>query len=152
MKIKNAAHWCRLPRPICYLIALAAFAAVFVLRWALHPVLGKVFPFQFFFLASYLVTFFVGAGPGALVTLLGLVSGSFYFSRLYGHFTVPDWNGALYFGNYLVSSLLVIATIEYLQRVRYQNELLSRVAQSRYEILLHRDNQRMLLERALGKQ
>jgi K+-sensing histidine kinase KdpD len=151
MKIKNAAHWCRLPRPVCYLIALGVFGAVFALRWSLHPVLGKIYPFQFFFLSSYIVTFMLGAGPGVLVMVLGLFTGSYYFVEPFGDFSPLDWNDSLYLGNYVLSSLLVIVTIEYLQRSRYQNELLLRVARSRYEMLLHRDNQRMLLQRTLGK-
>ena len=67
MKIKNAAHWCRLSRPVCYLIAAAVFIAVFGLRWVLHPALGKFYPYQFFFLSSYVVTFFLGAGPGKIL-------------------------------------------------------------------------------------
>lgn len=151
MKIKNAAHWCRLSRPVCYLIAASVFAAVFGLRWVLHPILGNVYPYQFFFLSSYAVAFSLGAGPATLVMLLGLIFGNYFFVEPYGQFTMLSRDDILYLGNYLFSSLLVTMTLEYLQRVRYQNELLLRVAQSRYEMLLHRDNQRMLLERELGK-
>ena len=151
MKIKNAAHWCRLSRPVCYLIATAVFIAVFGLRWVLHPALGKFYPYQFFFLSSYVVTFFLGAGPGMLVMLPGLAFGNYYFVEPYGRFADFSWYDSLFLGNYVLSSLLVTVTLEYLQRVRYQNELLLRVAQSRYEMLLHRDNQRILLERELGK-
>lgn len=151
MKINNAAYWCRLPLPVCYLISLATFFAVFALRWSLHPILGGTFPYQFFLLASYVVAFFLGAKPGLVIVVLGVISGNYYFVEPYGELTPLDWKDSLYLGNYLLSSLLVISSLEYLQRTRYQNELLLRVAQSRYEILLHRDNQRLLLERALKK-
>jgi K+-sensing histidine kinase KdpD len=147
--IRNAKRWCKFSQPACYPIAFGAFCAIFALRWGLHPLIGKIFPYQFFFIGSYIVTFFLGGGPGILVMFFGLVAGNYFFVEPYGEFTSPDLRDTLILGNYILTSMIVVVTLEYLQRVRYTNELLLRVAESRYEMFLHRENQRILLERSL---
>jgi K+-sensing histidine kinase KdpD len=97
------------------------------------------------------VTFFLGGGAGVLVMLLGVVAGNYFFVKPYGEFTSLDLSDAWILGNYILSSLIVVVTLEYLQRMRYKNELLLRVAESRYEMFLHRENQRILLERSIDK-
>lgn len=147
MRIKNAKHWCDVPKRRRAIWALATFSAIFVLQIFVHPLLGKYFPYQLFFYGGCLATFFLGWMSGAAVMLLGTVAESYFFIEPYYQFTEPTPRDFIFIGNYLVSCLLIITAIEYLQRARYKNELLLRVSESRYKTLLHRDNLRMVLER-----
>ena len=147
MRVRNATRWSKTSKIKRYLFSIIIFAAIFVLRLLLHPLLGKYMPYQLFFYAGCVTAFFWGGGAGAVIVALGTVVGSYFFVEPYLQFTMPNGRDVVLLFNYLVSCFLVIVTIEYLQRARYKSELLLRVSESRYKTLLHRDNQRMLLER-----
>lgn len=120
---------------------------MFITVWKIFPDLGTSYPYDIFFLASYVATFFLGGGPGALIILLGFIAGTFFLGQPYDVLLPVQWNDVMDLTLYFFSSILTIVTIEYLQRTRYKSDLLLRVAESRYKILLHRENQRLLLSR-----
>ena len=104
-------------------------------------------PYQLFFYAACLTTFYLGGGAGALIVIIGNVLGSYFFVDPLLEFTAPNNRDIILITNYLASSLFVITVIEYLQRARYKSELLLLVAESRYKTMLFRENQRLFLER-----
>ncbi len=150
MRIHNSAKWCKFSRVQCYGLAALAYAAVLLLCLILHPLLDQPYLYHLFFLTSYIATMYLGGGPGFMIILLGIVSSSYFFVAPYWQFSGIDTNDLLAFGNYLFSSVLVIIGIEYMQRARYKSELLLMVADSRYLLMLKRENERLLLERKAG--
>jgi K+-sensing histidine kinase KdpD len=133
------------------MIALAIYATILGLCFSIHPVESEAYLYHLFFLSSYVATIFLGGGPGFLIILLGLISCNYYFIEPYGHFTSLSNADIFYLANYTFGAVLVIVTIEYLQRNVYENKLLLRASESRYKMFLHRENQRILLTRHLDK-
>lgn len=150
MRINNSAKWCKLSRVQCYGLALLAYAVVLLLCLILHPLIDEPYLYHLFFLSSYVATMYLGGGPGFMIILLGMLSSTYFFVAPYGQFDGIDTNDLLVFGNYLFSSVLVIIGIEYMQRARYKSELLLMVADSRYLLMLKRENERLILERKTG--
>jgi K+-sensing histidine kinase KdpD len=151
MRINNSVKWCKWPRVQCYAAAALVYAGVFALCFILHPILDETYLYHLFFLSSYVAAIFIGGGPSSMIIVLGLVSSNYFFVAPYQQFDHLDVHDALTMGNYIFSSMLVIIGIEYMQRARYQRELLLKVAESRYIMLLRRENQRLILERRIGK-
>ena len=63
-----------------YLLAAAAVAAVFLLRWLLAPVLGSSLPFITFFFAVFFAAWYGGFGPAVFAAVLGgLLAAAVFF-------------------------------------------------------------------------
>ena len=151
MKIRNSTKWCKINRFQSYLIALVIYMIILELCFSIHPVESEAYLYHLFFLSSYVAAIFLGGGPAFLIIFLGLISCNYYFVEPYGHFTGLANADIFYLANYIFGGILVIITIEYLQRNVYENTLLLRVSESRYKMFLHRENQRILLTRQLHK-
>jgi K+-sensing histidine kinase KdpD len=151
MRVRNATRWSKTSKINRYLLAILIFASVFSVRLLLDPLFGQYMPYQLFLYAGCVTAFFWGGGAGAIIVIFGTVAGSFFFVEPYLQFTTPTVKDLVLLSNYLASCFLAIVAIEYLQCARHKNELLLRVADSRYKTLLHRDNRRMVLEQQAQK-
>ena len=87
--------------------------------------------------------YWFGLGPALLSMLLGTAFGLFFFVKPYHEFTPLDATDLIGIANYVLVSSFVIALVEYLRRSLYSHQLLLKVAESRYLLLMHRDNERM---------
>ena len=76
--------------------------------------------------------------------MAGTLFANFWFVPPFGEFSFNFHDLQVWFLNFCLG-FICIALIEYLQRERYKNKLLLLVAESRYLILLHRDNDLMKL-------
>jgi PAS domain-containing protein len=123
--MKNAGKWTPegwLPT----LVALGALALAFALRYALHQSLGEHYRFLFFTVAAVLVCAYAGIWRALFVALGGLLSGFYFFVEPYGSFGEPD---AQDFGTiivYIVNTLVMVFLVEWLQRSKYEANMLMR--------------------------
>ncbi|QSN64815.1 DUF4118 domain-containing protein [Caballeronia sp. M1242] len=147
MQIKNSKRWA--PRGAKrWLIAGAALFAAGVIRTMLHPLLGPVMPGAAFLIAAALVQYYCGLAPASFVMLAGLVIADYLFVPPYGRIDVIDASDFRLLISYPLITIVVITLIERLRRAQYRAELLAAVAQSRYEMLLRHDNERLIARRA----
>lgn len=151
MKIRNAKRWVKL-RPLhAYGIGLGATAAAFLIRYAAHGVLQAYLPFQLSVIATILVEFFCGFGPAMLPFVIGLVASLYFFIPPFDSFTILEFSDLVYLINYIAVTLFLVVLIEWLRRSEYSRELLLRVSDSRYCMMLHRDNARLFANRAMAR-
>jgi hypothetical protein len=120
-------------------------------RLLLHPLLGPVMPGTAFSVAAVLVEYYFGLAPALTVMLAGLCIADFLFVPPYANFSVFDRSDLLFVVSYPLVALVVITLVERLRRAQFRAELVTSVAQSRYEMLLRHDNDRMLAHRAVDE-
>ena len=147
MEVRNARRWAPRGRNRWITAAVALFTAA-VIRTALHPLLGPIMPGTAFLIAAILVEYYCGLGPAVCVMIAGLCIADFLFVPPYGRIQVIDAADIRLLVSYLLVTLVVITLVERLRRAQYRAELLAAVAQSRYEMLLRHDNERLLARRA----
>ncbi|WP_321840071.1 DUF4118 domain-containing protein [Paraburkholderia bannensis] len=147
MKVRNALHWApRGPRRWGY--AAVALGIASVVRLALHPLLGPMMPGTAFCIAASLVEYYFGLAPALTVMVLGLGIADYLFVPPYADISVLDFHDAVLLVSYPLVTLIVITLIERLRREQFRAQLIASVAQSRYEMLLRHDNERVLARRA----
>ncbi|MFM0054220.1 DUF4118 domain-containing protein [Paraburkholderia phytofirmans] len=150
MEVQNARRWA--PRGTrAWLTAAAALAIAAGVRLLLHPFIGPFLPGSAFCIAASLVEYFFGLAPALTVMLLGLCIADYLFVPPYADITVFDRADLALLISYPLVTLLVIVLIERLRRSQFRAELIASVAQSRYEMLLRHDNERMLARRAVDE-
>lgn len=150
MKLRNARNWApRGPRRWC--VAAAALVIASVIRIALHPVLGPMMPGTLFCVAAALVEYYLGLAPAMAVMVLGLGIADYLFVPPYGDFSYLDLRDLVLLVSYPLLTLIVMTLIERLRREQFRAQLLAQVAQSRYEMLLRHDNERVLARRAVDE-
>ena len=114
----------------------------------LHPLLGSIMPGSAFLIAAVLVEYYCGLAPALTVMLAGLCLADFLFVPPYGRIEVIDAADIRLLVSYPLITIVVITLVERMRRAQYRAELLAAVAQSRYEMLLRHDNERLLARRA----
>ncbi|WP_431823596.1 DUF4118 domain-containing protein [Burkholderia sp. F1] len=150
MQIQNARRWA--PRgPRRWVAALAALGLASGVRLLLHPLLGPVMPGTAFSVAAVLIEYYFGLAPALTVMLAGLCIADYLFVPPYGVFDVIDRTDILFVVSYPLIALVLISLIERLRRAQFRAELIASVAQSRYEMLLRHDNERLLARRAIDE-
>jgi hypothetical protein len=101
-----------------------------------------------FLIAAILVEYFCGLAPALFVMLAGLGIADYMFVPPYERIDVIDQADVRLLVSYLLITIVVITLVERLRRAQYRAELLTAVSQSRYEMLLRHDNERLLVRRA----
>ncbi|KUZ75422.1 hypothetical protein WI36_11865 [Burkholderia ubonensis] len=150
MQIQNARRWA--PHgPRRWVAALAALGLASGVRLLLHPLLGPVMPGTAFSVAAVLIEYYFGLAPALTVMLAGLCIADYLFVPPYGVFDVIDRSDVLFIVSYPLVALVLITLIERLRRAQFRAELIASVAQSRYEMLLRHDNERLLARRAIDE-
>jgi K+-sensing histidine kinase KdpD len=150
MEVQNARRWA--PRGTrTWLAAAAALAIACGVRLLLHPLIGPYLPGTAFCIAASLVEYFFGLAPALTVMLLGLCIADYLFVPPYAALASFDRADLVLLISYPLVTLLIIILIESLRRSQFRAELIASVAQSRYEMLLRHDNERMLARRAVDE-
>lgn len=145
--IQNTRRWAP-TGPRGWLAAAAALIAASAIRELLHPFLGPASPGIVFSIAAALIEYYYGLAPALAAMVLGLGLADYLFVPPYGDFAVLDQHDVVLVATYPVVTLLIIVLIERLRRSQYRSELIGAVAQSRYEILLRADNERLLASKS----
>ena len=151
MIINNEKNWCAYPLVWRYLICVIIVTLIFYIQYSVVPTLGKFYPYAIFRLASLLLAYFVGFGPAIFTLLTGSILGNLFFVEPYGEFTFPTTKDFSDFVVLILSTGLMIALIEHMRQINNKSKLLLLVFNSRYEMLLHRENQKLYLEREINK-
>jgi len=73
-----------------YASAAAVALAAVALQWLIVPGVGVRIPFLFFLVATGVVSFYFGRGPGVLVLIAGAVNSAFLFAPQ-GHIAIDSW-------------------------------------------------------------
>jgi K+-sensing histidine kinase KdpD len=147
MRVNNSRRWA--PRGVRrWIIAAAALLAAAVVRALLHPVLGPVMPGTAFLIAAVLVQYYCGLAPAVSVMLAGLCIADYLFVPPYGRLDFIDQSDIVLLVSYPFITVLFITLVERLRRAQYRAKLLAAVSQSRYEMLLRHDNERLLAQRS----
>lgn len=150
MKVRNARNWApRGPRRWC--LAAVALVIAGAVRLALHPFLGPIMPGTAFSVAAALVEYYLGLAPAVTVLVLGLGIADYLFVPPYADITVFDRRDLILLVVYPFVTLIVIILMERLRREQFRAHLFASVAQSRYEMLLRHDNERVLARRAVDE-
>lgn len=147
MQVRNSKRWAPRGRNR-WIVAAALLITAASIRALLHPLLGSVMPGTAFLIAAVLVEYYCGLAPAFCVMLLGLWLADFLFVPPYIQISVVDASDLRLLISYPLITLIVITLVERLRRAQYRAELLAAVAQSRYEMLLRHDNERLLARRA----
>lgn len=121
--MKNAHRWVPENRSP-YLVAIAALAAAFLLRYALQGVLQGRLSIFFFEIASLLVCFYGGIWPGLLTLTVGLAIGTYFFAPPYRSFEPPQLIDIAVFTSFFVGTSIGLVVIEWLQRRTYEVRVL----------------------------
>ena len=150
MQIQNAHRWA--PRgPRRWIAAFAALCVAGGIRLVLHPLLGPVMPGTAFSIAAVLIEYYFGLAPALTVMLAGLCIADYLFVPPYATLSVINRSDILFIISYPLIALVLITLIERLRRAQFRAELIASVAQSRYEMLLRHDNERLLARRAVDE-
>jgi len=147
MEVRNSWRWAPRGRNRWVVAAIVLFAAALI-RAALHPLLGPIMPGTSFLIAAILVEYYCGLAPAVCVMLAGLYLADYLFVPPYGRIDVIDQSDIRLLVSYPLITIVMITLIERLKRAQYRAELLTAVSQSRYEMLLRHDNERLLARRA----
>ncbi|QYD67799.1 DUF4118 domain-containing protein [Paraburkholderia edwinii] len=147
MEVRNARRWAPHGGNRWVIAATALFAAVSI-RAALHPLLGPVMPETSFLIAAILVEYYCGIAPAVCVMLAGLCIADYLFIPPYRRPEIINQADLWLLISYSLVTILVITLVERLKRAQYRAQLLTAVSQSRYEMLLRHDNERLLARRA----
>src|SRR6266853_6316194 len=121
--MKNAGRW--VPEgwsPM--LVALGALAVAFALRYTLHQWLGEHSRFLFFTAAAILVCAYAGIWRALFVAIAGLLLGFYFFVQPYESFSEPDAEDFGAIVVYLLTTLVMLFLVEWLQRSKYEAHIL----------------------------
>ena len=132
-----------------YIIALLVLFGTFFLRLELRPVLNSAFSYTFFYIATLVVCFYTGVGPSLFILVPGALLANYSFVAPYGEFTPLGPDDYQDLVQYFLSGALTLAIIEWLQRARYETQLLLKVSESRYDLYLDRENSQLKVARQL---
>ncbi|MDN4573413.1 hypothetical protein DBB29_06120 [Pandoraea cepalis] len=144
MDIRNARRWAE-PGAKRYVGALLVVFAAFLVRSLLHPVLDHSMPGIFFTCAVIIVEFTWGLGPAIMAMIISIPIFDFFFVPPFRDIVQFDRRDVLIVSGFLLITPLAVVLIERLRRAQYRAELIAEVAQTRYEMLLRAENERMLL-------
>lgn len=150
MEVQNARRWA--PRGSrAWLAAAAALAIASGVRLLLHPLIGPIMPGTAFCIAASLIEYYFGLAPALTVMVLGLGIADYLFVPPYAQIDVFNRADVILLVSYPLVTLIIITLIERLRRSQFKAELIASVAQSRYEMLLRHDNERLLARRAVDE-
>ncbi|ANI21673.1 hypothetical protein AB870_25830 [Pandoraea faecigallinarum] len=144
MEIRNARRWAE-PGAKRYVGALMVVFAAFLVRSLLHPVLDHSMPGLFFVCAAIIVEFTWGLGPAIMAMIISIPIFDFFFVPPFRDIAELDRRDVMIVAGFLMITPLAVALIERLRRAQYRAELIAEVAQTRYEMLLRAENERMVL-------
>lgn len=141
MKLKNRSRWVR--RPLHGIAAaLIAFLVAWAVRSLLHPFLNEKLPVLFFFLAAVCVAFRYGIWNSLLCVALSVPTTIYYFVPPFGQWAPVDKEDIYLLVYYFMTTIVCALLFERVNRERYNSELLSRVADSRYRLMVELDEDR----------
>jgi PAS domain S-box-containing protein len=119
-----------------YGVAVGGVVLGWLAREALTPGVGPTaLPFIFFFPAAALAAWYGGFGPGALATVLGVATASWFFIEPVHTWSIAKFGDVVALGAFLVSCLFIVGAIEAMHRARARLSRAEREAASARDLL-----------------
>lgn len=143
MLLKNSAHWVDASVKIRSIGTFLIVALCFLFRSAADDYLKPYLPTEVFLFGSLVVAFLYGYVPALISLTSGWMIGLYYFVEPYGQVASVSTLDLTLTANSVVTGLVGIAMLEFLQRTRYSKRLMLMVSESRYRSLLKLDNHRI---------
>jgi len=143
-QLKNSKYWCNTPKWLIYTVCICSFLFITIALFASGEGFASENPYKFFYLAGIFLAYFFSFWPALIFIIAGTLFANFWFVPPFGQFVFSYHDLQVWLLNFCLG-FTCIFLIEYLQRERYKNKLLLLVSDSRYLILLHRDNDLMKL-------
>ena len=134
MKYQNSKRWAKPSLNSLFLVFICTLVAFFI-RYELHPILQGRAPFTTFILSTTFISAYCGLRYALLSTLIAAPITFYYFVEPFQSWDVPTNADLILYASYIITSLALSFTIEYLQRSRYEAELINRVSDSRLKLL-----------------
>ena len=139
MRIRNAKNWSHFSNLEACTVSIGAFLLITGVLLISGPAFYGAHPYKFYFLGGTLIAFFFGYRMSLVFVILSSIYANIFFVPPFGLFTLSYEEFERYILN-LIFGAAAIILIEILQRERFKSKLLLLVSESRYLILLHRDN------------
>jgi K+-sensing histidine kinase KdpD len=141
MEIKNSKRWAATGwEP--YYMALLGYILAFAIRHYLTPLLDDHLPMLLFALNCAVIAFLYGFWPSFLTLLISVPTALYFFVKPYGEFTPVSESDLFLMIVYFTLITVFAVMIELLHRSQYRAELLAKVADSRYRLLIEADEDR----------
>jgi len=142
MIIKNAKNWSPHSSLNAAAWSFVAFAVISFMMFNLGRDFYSAHSYKFYFIAASFISYYFGYRPAVIFILVSSIFANFFFVAPFGEFIFSTNDVERYLLNLTFGSIAIIL-IELVQRERFKFKLLLLVSESRYLILLQRDNQLM---------
>ena len=139
MIIRNTKNWSPFSALDVFLWAATLFLIITAAMISFGPAFYSAHTYKFYFLAATFLAYFFGYIPATIFILSSSIFANYYFVPPFGEFIFTTRDLERYLINLFFGSVAIVL-IEILQRERFKSKLLLLVSESRYLILLHRDN------------
>ena len=141
MKIQNAKRWAVAGvEPYC--VGFLGYLFAFAVRYTLHPMLDDHMSMFFFAVNSVVVAFLYGLAPSLFTLALSLPTAFYFFIKPFNSFSSPSEEDLFVLIVYVTLVSATAIMVELLRREKYKGELLLRVSDCRYQLLLDADEDR----------
>ena len=147
MEIKNAKRWATGGLEPYYM-ALLGYILAFAVRNSATPFLDGHLPMLFFAINCIVIAFLYGFWPSFLILLLSIPTALFFFVKPFSTFSGFAEEDLFLMILYFTLISLMAFMFELLRRAQYKSELIIRVSESRYRLLVEADeDRRTILEK-----
>jgi K+-sensing histidine kinase KdpD len=150
MEIKNAKRWA-IGGPEPYCMALLGYILAFAVRHSVAPLLDDHLPMLFFAINCIVIAFLYGFWPSFLILLISIPTALFFFVKPFNSFSGLSETDLFLTILYFTLVSLMAFMFELLRRAQYKSELIIRVSESRYRLLVEADeDRRTIMEKTAG--
>jgi K+-sensing histidine kinase KdpD len=150
MEIRNACRWSDAGIK-GYAVATLGIIAACGLNYGMHALVADSFSLMSCTLVAIVITCFYGIGVGIYTILLGFPIGFYLFVPPYNSFGAPTRHDFFMILMNLTVLIVCMFLFERLRRAQYATNLMSKVADSRYRLLVESDQELFKVRRSMEK-
>lgn len=140
MLIRNAKNWSTHSTLNAFAWSCTSFVVITFMMFNLGSDFYGAHSYKFYFIVATFLAYFFGYRPATIFIIFSSIFANYFFVRPFGEFIFSTNDIERYLLNLFFGSVAIIL-IELVQRERFKFKLLLLVSESRYLILLQRDNQ-----------
>jgi K+-sensing histidine kinase KdpD len=150
MEIKNAKRWATGGLEPYY-AAFVGYILAFAVRYTLMQLFDDHLPMLFFAINCIVIAFLYGFWPSFLILLVSIPTALFFFVKPFNEFGGFSERDFFLLILYFTLISLMAFMFELLRRAQYKSELIARVSESRYRLLVEADEERRaIMDKAAG--
>lgn len=141
MLLHNSSEWSRTKPVWLGLLASVVLTVVATLiRIAIHDQVQPNLPFQLFYIAVIVSTFYFGWAAGLLSTGLSILCGFYFFIQPYDSFGPPSQADLYLIAVNFLTMMVCVFVVEYLQRLIYTSTVLLKASKNNYKLFIRSEN------------